>query len=112
MAGLSSSPQSSSRREAVLCHPPETHSDLSLEMLLRRLESHRGEMAVEQGQRVIGLKLDFKDPEAVAPSLRTLQEFGFDPRATPLWLNADVFQGPGMEGRFLVTLTFTGERGW
>ena len=79
----------SAARQAVLCHPPSTTSDLSLGMLLEALA------ACEKKGAAVGLKLDFKDVAAVAPSIRALQRAGFDPCTTPLWLNADVLNGPG-----------------
>ena len=57
--------------------------------------------ALREGRRV-GIKLDFKEIECVAPCVDLLRATGFgdlDPsgefRAVPLWLNADVVRGPG-----------------
>lgn len=73
--------------QPLLAHPPATTSDLSLAALLRTLSTVAPHAAV-------GLKLDFKQPAAVEPSLQLLKQVHW-PSATRLWLNADVFQGPG-----------------
>lgn len=59
-------------------------------------------------ENVFGIKLDFKDPDAVEPSLQYLQKRDFEERlftraaeeegtigSFQIWLNADILQGPG-----------------
>ncbi len=70
--------------DIVMAHPPKRHSDLTFHSFLMRVTK-----AVNQGRRV-GIKLDFKDANAVEPCLRLLRRPNF-----PVWLNADVIKGPG-----------------
>ena len=88
----------------VAAHPPSVTSDLTCEALVARfvdlaLQPRKEEPKGEASRPLpLGLKLDFKDPLAVEPCLRLLQEAvaraGW--RWThPIWLNADIFTGPG-----------------
>jgi hypothetical protein len=88
----------------VAAHPPAATSDLTFEALVARFVElavqPRKEETNEESSRPLplGLKLDFKDPRAVEPCLGLLQEAvaraGW--RWThPIWLNADIFTGPG-----------------
>ena len=98
-----------------MCHPPASRSDITFDAFLRRVVR-----AVRAG-RVVGVKLDFKHPDAVAPALALLRREGLgrvgssssSPRggsretsestspeaarvaSMPVWLNADVIRGPG-----------------
>ena len=91
-----SSSSGASASEVLMCHPPARESDLGFEDFMSDVIA-----ALREGRRV-GIKLDFKEIECVAPCLDLLRAKGFggsDPsgefRAVPLWLNADVVRGPG-----------------
>ena len=101
--------------DVIMCHPPASRSDITFDAFLRRVVR-----AVRAG-RVVGVKLDFKHPDAVAPALALLRREGLgrvglsssSPRggsretsestspeaarvaSMPVWLNADVIRGPG-----------------
>jgi hypothetical protein len=63
----------------IMAHPPRRESDLTFE----------GWMAgIAQARK--GAKLDFKDPSVVLPCLEGLRGDGM-----PIFLNADVIEGPG-----------------
>lgn len=73
------------RKGKIICaHPPNTDSDLSLSDFLWR--THR--------KKPIGIKLDFKLPEILWPSLNLLKDYQFE---SPVILNADILQGNGAE---------------
>lgn len=66
----------------IICsHPPRMESDLYLL-----------ELIVEASLVGLGLKLDFKIPEILLPSVEMLNEFHFK---KPAILNADILQGNG-----------------
>lgn len=100
-AGASAGVSMVTARDVIMCHPPCTDSDLTFDMFFKRVF-----LAVKGGRRV-GLKLDFKDENAVLPVLRVLEDaqVGCHPltyegaheatRRMPVWLNADVVKGPG-----------------
>ena len=99
-AGASSSsgasPGAASASEVLMCHPPARESDLGFEDFMSDVVA-----ALREGRRV-GIKLDFKEIECVAPCVDLLRATGFGTsdssgefRAVPLWLNADVVRGPG-----------------
>lgn len=67
--------------EVIAAHPPRVESDLSFDALLE---------AVQVSKQ--GLKLDFKDEEAVLPCLNQLQSRQM---RQPVLLNADILQGMG-----------------
>lgn len=69
----------SARGQPVAAHPPLRESDLTFEDLLQAMESSRQ-----------GLKLDFKDPAALAPCLKMLRMAAL---SRPVLLNADILQG-------------------
>ena len=85
--------------DVLMCHPPRRSSDLTFEGFAREVLA-----AVRRG-RVLGIKLDFKEADAVAPCLELLRLSGLASddahspddtvRAVPVWLNADVVRGPG-----------------
>ena len=88
-------------RDMIMCHPPAVDSDLTFDQFFKRVF-----LAVKAGRRV-GLKLDFKDADAVLPCVRLLRDSNVgihdasyvgahaSTRTMPLWLNADVIRGPG-----------------
>jgi hypothetical protein len=49
---------------------------------------------MQVANRVLGLKLDFKDPNAVSQCIAELNRQASQLTAVPIWLNADVLQGP------------------
>jgi hypothetical protein len=53
-----------------LCHPPATRSDITILQLLHQLHLSNQEQPVGAARK--GLKLDFKDPAAVAPTIAAL----------------------------------------
>lgn len=65
----------------IAAHPPRRESDLTLADLLSRFVTSKQ-----------GLKLDFKDPNALEPSLRLLKDMHLP---QPVFLNADILEGPG-----------------
>ena len=85
--------------DVLMCHPPLRSSDLTFDGFAREVLA-----AVRRG-RVLGIKLDFKEADAVAPCLELLRLSGLASddahspddtvRAVPVWLNADVVRGPG-----------------
>lgn len=75
--------------EIPLCgHPPQTSSDLTIAALLARVISEN-RANQRKGKCMVGLKLDFKDPAAVAPTLDELDACCWNWK-WPLLLNADV----------------------
>jgi len=82
----------------VMAHPPATSSDLTFEAFVQRFVDLALKAQEGSSARPLGMKLDFKDPDAVAPCLRTLEAAVAQAGAAwrhPIWLNADVFTGPG-----------------
>ncbi len=69
------------RGDLIAAHPPSTRSNLTLKELLISLKTSKQ-----------GLKLDFKDPEAVYDALDVLASMDLQ---QPVLLNADILQGPG-----------------
>jgi hypothetical protein len=75
----------------IMAHPPSTESDLSAATFLdeatkskkakRRLTKH--------------LKLDFKEFDAVEPTLEVFKNLKVDNNGKIVYLNADVLEGPG-----------------
>ena len=63
-------------RDVIMCHPPAVDSDLTFDQFFKRVF-----LAVKAGRRV-GLKLDFKDADAVLPCVRLLRDnnVGIRPR--------------------------------
>jgi hypothetical protein len=73
------------RSGKIICaHPPNTDSDLTLNDFLWRTHT----------KKQIGIKLDFKLPEILWPSLNQLNDYKFE---SPVILNADILQGNGAE---------------
>ncbi|XP_071519735.1 protein FAM151B isoform X2 [Panulirus ornatus] len=71
----------------IMAHPPDTESDISLEMWIDEVIK-----ANEEGKKK-GAKLDFKDLSIVQESLELLKS-RMDSINFPLWLNADILKGP------------------
>lgn len=72
-----------------MAHPPKNDSDLSVEMFLKQVHQFN----VDNPEKRKGIKLDFKDIEAVQPSLVTLKLID-EKWPVDVWLNADIIQGP------------------
>jgi len=83
--------------EAVMAHPPSTHSDLSFEDFMEKCIEHNAASFNGGFGRPKHLKLDFKQLIAVKPCLTFLAKnreriaLG----DVTVWLNADVLPGPG-----------------
>jgi len=76
----------------ILAHPPHRESDISVATLLIRATKK------DNGVRVIQkhLKLDFKEIEALKPTLEILEMSKLaNPLGKTIFLNADVLPGPG-----------------
>ena len=74
--------------QPIMAHPPDTQSDLSLDLFLETVLT-----ATEGGARK-GIKLDFKSLDILQPSLEALKRL--EARLEfPVWLNADILRGPG-----------------
>lgn len=85
----------SSNRIPVLSHPPKYDSDISLETLIQ-LISETTQDEEEKSQLRKHLKLDFKDLDAVQPTLAILQDSNIaNPWQKTITLNADILCGPG-----------------
>ncbi|KFW80263.1 Protein FAM151B, partial [Manacus vitellinus] len=66
----------------ILAHPPDTDSDITLqEWLTQMVNTNKG------------IKLDFKSPDAVGPSLELLGQVEQQLRR-PVWINGDILAGP------------------
>ncbi|XP_046644331.1 uncharacterized protein LOC124329334 [Daphnia pulicaria] len=68
----------------IMAHPPLVSSDLSLEEFMD---------TILNSGTFKGIKLDFKDIEALEPSLMAIKSRASKITA-PLWLNADILAGP------------------
>ena len=74
--------------QPIMAHPPDTQSDLSLDLFLETV------LQATEGGAKKGIKLDFKSLDILQPSLETLQRL--EARLVfPVWLNADILRGPG-----------------
>lgn len=65
--------------DIVCAHPPETESDLTIDTLLQQI-----------ARTNTALKLDFKDPETVDPTLQRIRSARIEERTI---VNADILQG-------------------
>jgi len=80
-------------KDVVMAHPPDRSSDLGIRDFLDAIAQHNSQTASP-----LRVKLDFKEPQTLKPSLEILGEVlqqrgaGVFPE---VWLNADVLQGPG-----------------
>jgi hypothetical protein len=77
-----------SEKIPIMAHPPNTTSDLSFEEFLDTILNHNQN---RRGKK--GVKLDFKDIDAVEPCLKVLKSKQSQ-ITFPVWLNADVLTGP------------------
>lgn len=73
----------------IMAHPPKKTSDISVQSFLQQVHDFNE----KNPSHVKGIKLDFKEIEAVQPSIATLK--AIDERwSNEVWLNADIVQGP------------------
>ena len=76
---------------AITAHPPNNSSDLSIELFLKTI--------FEYDQRKPHVKLDFKDIDAVKPTLHSLARFNSLKYSAAgerhVFLNVDILLGPG-----------------
>lgn len=73
----------------IMAHPPKNSSDLSVQSFLEQVWKFNS----ANPDKVKGIKLDFKEIAAVAPSIVSLK--GISQNWTnEVWLNADIVQGP------------------
>lgn len=73
--------------QPIMAHPPETHSDNTLQDWLAEVtESSKG------------IKLDFKSLAAVKPSMLLLEDVK-QRLQRPVWINADILPGPNGSSR-------------
>ncbi|MBZ9572281.1 DUF2181 domain-containing protein [Patescibacteria group bacterium] len=72
----------SSRGEnIVMAHDPNQKADITFDIWIEKIATSKK-----------GAKLDFKDPLAISYCLKKLQKLGLE---NPIFLNADILQGPG-----------------
>jgi hypothetical protein len=93
-------PQESRTYQAMACHPPQKESDLSVAVFWDRV------LCKQLGSPLRHVKLDFKDLDSVRPTLASLRDHlsqrtsrAFRTSATTIFLNADIFPGPGFRGK-------------
>ena len=86
---------------AIMAHPPNTVSDLSFEDFI--LSIHNENNSINDTAEKKGVKLDFKDPEAVLCCLKFLKSISFD---APVFVNADIWDGNGGSGCTFVAKDF------
>jgi hypothetical protein len=77
----------------IMAHPPSRTSDLTFEAFIKRVVQHNA----QRGARRVGIKLDFKDARCIEPCLSRLRAWAGDRESVgfPVWVNADVWSGPG-----------------
>ncbi len=78
----------------ILAHPPNREGDCSVAILLNCMTLNE-----DKGRRFLKkhLKLDFKEIDVVEPSLELLKRSNLsNPLGRNIFLNADIFSGPGM----------------
>lgn len=75
----------------IMSHPPDVHSDLSASTFLD--QATKG----SDGSRILTkhIKLDFKDFDAVEPTLDVFKNLNVNGNGKTVFLNADVLEGPG-----------------
>lgn len=73
----------------IMAHPPANSSDISVQSFLEQVHAFNA----NHPDKMKGVKLDFKEIEAVAPSLQSLKAIDTN-WPNEIWLNADIVQGP------------------
>ena len=79
---------------SIMAHPPNRSSDLTFADFCRRVCKHNHDV---EAYRRVGVKFDFKDARCVVPCLTLLRDLAGDAETVgwPVFLNADVWTGPG-----------------
>lgn len=93
LLGVANEEDTSFYNTPILAHPPNKQSDISFASLLLQLARKE-----QNGDRVLRkhLKFDFKEIDAVEPSLDRLQLTKItNPLKKTIFLNADILPGPG-----------------
>jgi hypothetical protein len=87
---------SSVTHQAVMAHPPRTHSDFTFDDFMSECVKHNNTVG-SSGLKMKNLKLDFKHLGAVRPCLLRVasDKASISDAKTTIWLNADVLPGPG-----------------
>eukprot|EP00531_Pseudo-nitzschia_arenysensis_P011095 CAMPEP_0116125262 /NCGR_PEP_ID=MMETSP0329-20121206/5718_1 /TAXON_ID=697910 /ORGANISM="Pseudo-nitzschia arenysensis, Strain B593" /LENGTH=223 /DNA_ID=CAMNT_0003619293 /DNA_START=56 /DNA_END=724 /DNA_ORIENTATION=+ len=81
--------------EPILSHPPSTESDLAVRQMIQLI---MGPHEDERGDLKKHLKLDFKEIEALKPTLDLILDSDFrNTMKNQIFLNADILPGPGFE---------------
>ena len=77
-----------------MAHPPHRTSDLTFADFCRRICKHNHDV---EPYRRVGVKFDFKDARCVVPCLELLRDLAGSDETVgwPVFLNADVWMGPG-----------------
>lgn len=75
----------------IMAHPPSIHSDLSAAAFLD--EATKSEKAERRLTKHI--KLDFKEFDAVEPTLEAFKSLKVDNNGKIVFMNADILEGPG-----------------
>jgi Uncharacterized conserved protein (DUF2181) len=90
-------PDHSNHKIPIMAHPPSTTSDLPMVDFWKLVGSN------STVQKVI--KLDFKDPETVQPTLQAIADLKLQTTGhAVIFLNADVLPGPGQRQEGVVTI--------
>ena len=83
----------------IMSHPPDFTSDLSAATfldLVTKVESTSGGDGINEGRTLSKhIKLDFKDYDAVEPTLRIFKKLAAHGNGKTVYLNADILPGPG-----------------
>jgi len=85
----SSHPSHEKTEVAIMAHPPDNSSDLLVEDFLETVVKFTSEENARKG-----IKLDIKDIQALHQVLKSLKKLK-SAIHFPVWLNADVWKGPG-----------------
>lgn len=75
----------------IMAHPPKNTSDISVQSFLQQVHDFNAKQTAVE--KVKGIKLDFKELAAVAPSIEMMKQIDADWK-NEVWLNADIVQGP------------------
>jgi len=82
------------KETSIMAHPPHRTSDLTFADFCRRICKHNHDV---EPYRRVGVKFDFKDARCVVPCLELLRDLAGSDETVgwPVFLNADVWMGPG-----------------
>ncbi len=65
---------SADRTKIIMSHPPHRDSDLGLSDFLHAVAAHNQLILTQPNKHGKGVKLDFKDPDVVLPSVDIIRE--------------------------------------